>query len=533
MVLANCPISNSNTGNAAIDPTAFYTALWNTSEFGMYALEVIDAGADFRFIDFNQTCTERSPIPTEQLMGRTLFESFPEEVAKTYQQHYAQCVHTRQSTSFEESFPIDGLITHWRLTVYPLLLANGSVYQLVVQSTDITTYKHNVDLMESRRVLQQVIDTMPAAIFWKDRHSQYLGCNQAFADIAGSVSVEAIMGKSDYDLAWKKEESDWFVSCDQRIMQADQPELNIIEPQLQASGRQAWLRTSKIPLHDSAGKVNGILGIIEDITEYRETELEQQRLLDILAVTPDVVGISDAEGNNQYLNRAGQQLFGIPTEQIDKFHISEVTHPNATEQVLQIAMPTAIEQGSWRGESQVITRQGKAVPVSQVIICHRDEAGKIAYFSTVLRDISERKAIEIALKQQSEELSKALQQLKKTQTQIIQAEKMSSLGQMVAGVAHEINNPVNFIHGNIQPASNYIEELLDLISLYRETYPQSAPEIDEALDSLDIDFVSEDLPKLLGSMSIGTSRIREIVLSLRNFSRLDESEVKTVNLHEG
>lgn len=83
---------------------------------------------------------------------------------------------------------------------------------------------------------------------------------------------------------------------------------------------------------------------------------------------------------------------------------------------------------------------------------------------------------------------------------------MSSLGQMVAGVAHEINNPVNFIHGNIQPASNYIEELLDLVSLYRETYPQSAPEIDEALDSLDIDFVSEDLPKLLGSMSIGTNR---------------------------
>jgi two-component system, NtrC family, sensor kinase len=134
---------------------------------------------------------------------------------------------------------------------------------------------------------------------------------------------------------------------------------------------------------------------------------------------------------------------------------------------------------------------------------------------------------------QSQQLVTTLDQLKRTQAQIIQAEKMSSLGQMVAGVAHEINNPVNFIHGNLQPAQEYADDLLGIIELYRTTYPEPTPEIVAELESVDLEFVQEDLPKLLNSMVIGTERIREIVLSLRNFSRLDEAAVKTVHLHEG
>lgn len=134
---------------------------------------------------------------------------------------------------------------------------------------------------------------------------------------------------------------------------------------------------------------------------------------------------------------------------------------------------------------------------------------------------------------QAEQLEQALQQLQKTQAHLIQTEKMSSLGQMVAGVAHEINNPINFIHGNISYSSDYALNLLDLVELYQKYYPKPAPEIQERIDNIDLAFISEDLPKLLSSMKLGTERIRSIVLSLRNFSRLDESEVKEVNVHEG
>lgn len=134
---------------------------------------------------------------------------------------------------------------------------------------------------------------------------------------------------------------------------------------------------------------------------------------------------------------------------------------------------------------------------------------------------------------QAEKLERTLQQLQKTQSHLIQTEKMSSLGQMVAGVAHEINNPINFIYGNIVYASQYALDLLSLVELYEQQYPEPPSEIKAQIATIDLEFIKIDLPKLLSSMKVGAERIRQIVLSLRNFSRLDESEVKKVNIHEG
>lgn len=135
--------------------------------------------------------------------------------------------------------------------------------------------------------------------------------------------------------------------------------------------------------------------------------------------------------------------------------------------------------------------------------------------------------------QQTEQLAIAFENLKQTQTQLIQTEKMSSLGQLVAGVAHEINNPVNFIYGNLAYTSQYAEDLLNLLHLYQKYYPNPEPEIAQLSQTIDLDFLDEDLPKILASMKIGTERIRNLVLSLRNFSRLDQAEMKPVDIHEG
>lgn len=134
---------------------------------------------------------------------------------------------------------------------------------------------------------------------------------------------------------------------------------------------------------------------------------------------------------------------------------------------------------------------------------------------------------------QAEQIQQTLQELQRTQAHLIQTEKMSSLGQLVAGVAHEINNPVNFIYGNLSHAHNYARDLLDLVALYQTTYAQPTPEIKTQLKAIDLEFIANDLPQILSSMSAGTDRIRQIVLSLRNFSRLDESAMKRVNIHEG
>ncbi|TAD78606.1 MAG: hypothetical protein EA001_06790 [Oscillatoriales cyanobacterium] len=131
------------------------------------------------------------------------------------------------------------------------------------------------------------------------------------------------------------------------------------------------------------------------------------------------------------------------------------------------------------------------------------------------------------------ELQTTLRELKQTQVQMLQSEKMSSLGQLVAGIAHEINNPVAFIYGNLQYVQDYTRDLLAFIDLYQAIYPQPSPEIQAAAEDIELDFIQNDLPKVLVSMKIGADRIREIVLSLRTFSRLDESELKLVDLTEG
>jgi len=156
------------------------------------------------------------------------------------------------------------------------------------------------------------------------------------------------------------------------------------------------------------------------------------------------------------------------------------------------------------------------------------------------QEIAERKLAEMAL-QASEareghkalQLENSLNELHQVQRQLIQSEKMSALGQLVAGVAHEINNPVNFIYGNISYAMDYAKALINIVDLYQKYYPDPAEEIQAEIEASELDFIKDDLPKMFQSMHLGADRIREIVLSLRHFARQEAFEMSVVNLHEG
>lgn len=171
------------------------------------------------------------------------------------------------------------------------------------------------------------------------------------------------------------------------------------------------------------------------------------------------------------------------------------------EWVTQVALRTT-EQSNYKLRAPILTE---------------DEAGLLA----------------TSLNQLISRVEEQLHEIQQAQTQLIQTEKMSSLGQLVAGIAHEINNPINFITGNIEHSNHYIQDILEVVKLYQKEHPNPSPELQELIEDVDLEFVITDLTKMLSSMSIGSERIRQIVLSLRNFSRLDESEKKRVDIHEG
>jgi PAS domain S-box-containing protein len=321
-----------------------------------------------------------------------------------------------------------------------------------------------------------------------------------------------------------------------------------------------------------------VYAVVRDITE---TQRSQQALRDseerfrclVENVNDYAIYMLDPEGRVISWNQGAERINGYREEEIigqpvARFYPPEDIQIGKPEWELQVAATT----GRFEDESYRIRRDGSRFCAHAIITALRDKSGQLRGFAKVVRDITERKDAEQALKKardeleqrvrertaelsetnqrlrqeidereqveaqlrgQTEKLQRTLHELKRTQAQLVQSEKMSSLGQLVAGIAHEINNPVNFITGNLDYVTLYIQDLVDLLNLYQQHYPQPSTKIQAKAEEIELDFVTEDLPKLVRSMKVGADRIHQLVLSLRHFSHLDTAEYKPINLHQG
>lgn len=400
--------------------------------------------------------------------------------------------------------------------------------------------------LEQLQLTQFLVDRAPDAILWIDSNARFSYANPSACQMFGYEATE-LLTLSLHDLdsklsvaAWTKcweclqtEESSSFQSFYRKKEGRVFPvEVNLIR--LQCGNRQescAFIRD------------------ISDRTAAEQTIRESEaKFRSMVENANDIIYLLTPEGLFSYVTPNCAQIWGYHPSELQGTSYTKFVHPEDLP-AYQEALAQPIESGqqqagieyrirhkdsSWRWHasnlSAVHNSRGRVLSV--IGIAH-DITARVLAEAARQKSEAQLRQSETQLRQQTQDLERTVLKLQQAQTQLVQSEKMSSLGQMVAGIAHEINNPVGFIHGNLKHACDYIEDVLKLLELYRQQVPDATPDIQALIEEMDLEFIREDLPKLLSSMEVGTTRIREIVRSLRNFSRLDEAERKAVDLHSG
>ncbi|MBD1923983.1 PAS domain S-box protein [Microcoleus sp. FACHB-831] len=286
--------------------------------------------------------------------------------------------------------------------------SNGRVLGREGFITDITEIKHAEQaLREKEEFLQLILDNIPQFIFWKDKNSVYLGCNTNFARAAGLNSPEEIVGKTDYELAWKKEESDFFRECDARVMDTDTPEYHIIEPQFQADGKQAWVDTNKIPLHDSLGNVVGILGSYEDITERKHAEealrQAEQKYHSIFENAVEGIFQTTVDGYFLTANPMLARIYGYDSPEELIASVTDIQHQLYVDRNRRDEFKRLVhEQGAlWGFESQVYRKDGSLIWISENGHAIYDASDRLIGYEGAVEDITSRKAAEAMIQYQA------------------------------------------------------------------------------------------------------------------------------------
>jgi PAS domain S-box-containing protein len=537
---------------------------------------------EMRYLIVNQSWLVDNNFVGQDIIGRSHYDVFP-NIPDRWKEVHQRCL--AGATESHEADPfhrVDGSIDYIRWQILPWRNAQGEIGGILAYSEMIT---ERVKAEEERRNLAAIVSNASDFIGIASLEGKLLYTNPAGLVLTGLESLELARTKEIIDLFVPRERESVFQSTDTDII-----------PEGKWQGErtfQHFVTGEEIPAHANTFLVNDPItnqplytaAIIRDIRAEKAAEQQLQKKADreellnrinnkirssldfneILekAVTEIHSFLNvDYCGVNKYLppqedqvaywevlaeskipgipdtpqkyptsavGAISERLLNLQTVQIDD---TETCNDLEVKNILQLFGVSSIVM--------IPSLLSNSLLVSFSCVNYQQPRQWLEDEVELLEAVMEQLAIalnqaELYQKAESraQELEEILRELQRTQGQLVQSEKMSSLGQLVAGVAHEINNPVNFIYGNLSHVSEYSQDLIRLLELYQKYYPTPVAEIEAEAEAVDLEFLLTDLPPLLNSMKVGADRIKQIVLSLRNFSRMDESAMKSVDIHEG
>ncbi|MBN2501811.1 MAG: PAS domain S-box protein [Anaerolineales bacterium] len=347
----------------------------------------------------NEAITRLTGYKLSELTGETPSILKSGEHSSTFYEELWKTITSGRTWQGEiENRKKDGSLYTEEMTITPVQDQFGEITHYIAVKQDITQRKQVEEtLEESRAMLQLVMNTIPQHIFWKDQNSVFLGCNDNFAEVAGLSFPTEIIGKTDFDLPWSEEQARAFREDDRMVMESDQPVFHIIEPQLQADGRQAWLDTSKVPLHDNEGNVVGILGTYEDITERVQTEQalreSEERFRALIENSSDVISILDKDGNYLYMSPSAEPKLGYKPEELLGKNAFEYIHPEDLNETLTVFRESLDAPKSRVVEFRYRHKHGYWAYMEAIGNTKTDEDGNTRMFITA-RDVGDRKELQ-------------------------------------------------------------------------------------------------------------------------------------------